>query len=56
MVLSANEIKEPAMNSERGPRIQGITGIFLYLRENTRLKKNRQGSMKFKRNDLKPRN
>jgi hypothetical protein len=40
MVLSANEIKEPALNFERIPRIQGITGIVIYFGKNTRFKGN----------------
>ena len=42
MVLSANEIKEPAVNFERGPRIQRttvcsyISGKILVLKEMTR--------------------
>ncbi len=55
MVLSPNEIKKPAVNFERGPRIQRITCMFLYFGKNPRFKGNRHGSMKFKRNDLKKR-
>jgi hypothetical protein len=55
MVLSANEIKEPAVKFERSPRIQRITGMFVYFWKNTSFKRNQHGTIKIKRNNLKKR-